>query len=172
MAAQNVKYTPQDSKFPNEYSLRVGAFNIGKAHNIQIFSSEEATLIKAHPICIPITSSVWRNIRSETGLTQPVYDSTIKTNPELLKKLLPKKNSETLNDFEVLMLFLNSLSTDMKACVRNKTTGMYYLITATNVTPNDKHTVSIQDGWCVYTSHMVAPISFYYAFQEAILSQH
>jgi hypothetical protein len=169
MAEQIVKYTSQEPKFPSEYSLRVGPPNPGKALNIQKFSPAEVALIKAHPIDTPINPSIWRNIKSETGLTQHLYTTTIKSNQDLLKKLLPNKFSESLQDYEVAVLFLNTLSDSMKACIRNKVTGMYYLTTATNVAPAEKHTSAIQDGWFVYNSHMVAPISFYYAFKEAIL---
>ena len=165
----DVHYTQHRNK-NNNYTLRVGKHNIGKARNVQHFSKVEVGYIKNSVVPIDdrreewFGCGEWRNARQNLGVTG---FNAIKNNEDYLKELLPHTYHGFIADWEILVLFIDNRGM-RKACLRNTNTNEICLVTSWDQLFGNKTIACIKDGWRACSTHMHAPAAFYAAVKSAL----
>jgi hypothetical protein len=157
----------ESKKHPGHWSVRVGAYEVSKALNIQHFTRAEALAIKALPAPPGESSPDWHDMRVASS---PIMELLINLNP-LKSRLLPsiyKGSPVNQDEFEVLEAFRNSDDTKIKAALYNRRSETFWFVTGTSVEPEEKNKPAIEAGWYIYTSHLTAPPAFWRKVRERI----
>lgn len=150
----------------NHYSIYVGKFNIGKAHNVQYFSEVDVGHIRNSTVPTNDGPHPWMNVTDLIGTTG---FNAIKNNEDFLKELLPDTYHGFIADWEILVLFSSVVKKGMrKACLRNNDTNEICLITSWDQVFDCKTKAAAKDGWWVCNTHMLAPAAFYAAVKCAL----